>query len=167
LLKPFSSDSSAASTPEANDDTANNDRPLLILDDDLEAEEVDLTSNLDDADDNIDELEMLSHVNHERMLDDTAAVKGTIAKVSVSDLYRILANINMADLWSVFCGDSFNDSLAPGMACGASHLKEKLMLRDVATRWNSTYDMLVFALQYQVPIDRVTSDKSLKRAKKI
>jgi len=110
---------------------------------------------------------MLSHVNHERMLDDTAAVKGTIAKVSVSDLYRILANINMADLWSVFCGDSFNDSLAPGMACGASHLKEKLMLRDVATRWNSTYDMLVFALQYQVPIDRVTSDKSLKRAKKI
>ncbi|KAG2359092.1 hypothetical protein BDR07DRAFT_1215337, partial [Suillus spraguei] len=51
-------------------------------------------------------------------------------------------------------------------ACGASHLKEKLMPRDVATRWNSTYDMLVFALQYQVPIDRITSDKSLKRAKK-
>ncbi|KAG2079077.1 hypothetical protein BDR04DRAFT_968563, partial [Suillus decipiens] len=51
-------------------------------------------------------------------------------------------------------------------ACVASHLKEKLMPHDVATRWNSTYDMLVFALQYQAPIDHITSDKNLKQAKK-
>ncbi|KAG1745491.1 uncharacterized protein EDB91DRAFT_1080391 [Suillus paluster] len=79
LLKPFSSESSAASTSEANDDV-DDDEPPLMLDDDSEVEEVDLTSELDDADDNIDELEMLSQANHEKMLDDTAAVKETIAK---------------------------------------------------------------------------------------
>jgi hypothetical protein len=40
------------------------------------------------------------------------------------------------------------------------------MPRDVTTRWNSTYDMLLFASRYQKAIDRITADKSLKRAKK-
>ena len=34
------------------------------------------------------------------------------------------------------------------------------MLRDVSTRWNSTYDMLNFALQYRAAIDDVTSSKT-------
>jgi len=34
------------------------------------------------------------------------------------------------------------------------------MPRDVATRWNSTYDMLAFAVQYRSAIDDITGDKN-------
>ena len=34
------------------------------------------------------------------------------------------------------------------------------MPRDVATQWNSTYDMLEFAINYQLAIDKITGDKS-------
>jgi hypothetical protein len=34
------------------------------------------------------------------------------------------------------------------------------MPRDVRTRWNSTYDMLVFTLKYQVAIDDITRNKN-------
>jgi hypothetical protein len=30
------------------------------------------------------------------------------------------------------------------------------------TRWNSTYDMMKFALTYRVAIDKITADKGLK-----
>ena len=33
------------------------------------------------------------------------------------------------------------------------------MLRDVRTRWNSTYDMLSFALKYWKAVDAITGDK--------
>lgn len=33
------------------------------------------------------------------------------------------------------------------------------MPRDVRTRWNSTYDMLAFALSYRVAIDDITGNK--------
>lgn len=35
-----------------------------------------------------------------------------------------------------------------------------MMPRDVQTRWNSTYDMLVFAVAYREAIDELTADKS-------
>ena len=34
------------------------------------------------------------------------------------------------------------------------------MPRDVQTRWNSTYDMLVFAIAYRKAINKLTGDKS-------
>jgi hypothetical protein len=33
------------------------------------------------------------------------------------------------------------------------------MPRDVRTRWNSTYDLLVFALQYRLAIDNIAGNK--------
>ena len=36
------------------------------------------------------------------------------------------------------------------------------MPRDVANRWNSTYDMLRFAFVYSEPINLITGDRSMK-----
>ena len=38
-------------------------------------------------------------------------------------------------------------------------INERIMPRDVKTRWNSTYDMLKFALDYQRVINAITSDR--------
>lgn len=41
----------------------------------------------------------------------------------------------------------------------------RLIPRDVKTRWNSTYDMLVMALKYRSAIDNITANKALKLRK--
>lgn len=40
-------------------------------------------------------------------------------------------------------------------------LSERMMPRDVTTRWNSTFDMLDFALQYKKALQLTTSDFDL------
>jgi hypothetical protein len=40
-----------------------------------------------------------------------------------------------------------------------------MMPRDVSTRWNSTFDMLDFAINYRVAIDAVTSNRDLNLRK--
>jgi hypothetical protein len=35
--------------------------------------------------------------------------------------------------------------------------------RDVITRWNSTYDMLVFALEYRKVIDEIPEDRDMRK----
>jgi hypothetical protein len=37
--------------------------------------------------------------------------------------------------------------------------------RDVATRWNSTFDMLDFAIAYRIALDDMTSDRDLNLRK--
>lgn len=44
-------------------------------------------------------------------------------------------------------------------------LKGCMMPRDVATRWNSTYDMLEFALAFREALDTITGDKEMKLRK--
>ena len=44
-------------------------------------------------------------------------------------------------------------------------LAKKTMPRDVATRWNSTFRMLLFALQYRLAIDALTQDRKLEMRK--
>lgn len=39
------------------------------------------------------------------------------------------------------------------------------MPRDVATRWNSTYDMLLFMIQHRNPINAMTADRALNLRK--
>lgn len=36
------------------------------------------------------------------------------------------------------------------------------MPRDVSTRWNSTYDMLAFALEYRKAIETIVKEKALR-----
>ncbi len=39
----------------------------------------------------------------------------------------------------------------------------RMMPRDVVTRWNSMYDMLVFALEYRKAIDEISGDKEMRK----
>lgn len=39
------------------------------------------------------------------------------------------------------------------------------MPRDVSTRWNSTFDMLSFALQYRSALDQICGDRDMKLRK--
>ena len=41
-------------------------------------------------------------------------------------------------------------------------LDERMMPRDVTTRWNSTYDMLEFAVEYREAIDSITANQKMK-----
>ncbi|EJD38751.1 hypothetical protein AURDEDRAFT_71892, partial [Auricularia subglabra TFB-10046 SS5] len=45
--------------------------------------------------------------------------------------------------------------------CTALKVAERILPRDVRTRWNSTYDMLRFALDYRNVIDAISSERSL------
>ena len=44
-------------------------------------------------------------------------------------------------------------------------MASRMMPRDVATRWNSTFDMLVFAVEYHKAIDDISGDRTLKLCK--
>jgi hypothetical protein len=37
-----------------------------------------------------------------------------------------------------------------------------MMPRDVRTRWNSTFDMLNFAVEYREALDAITGDRDMK-----
>lgn len=49
--------------------------------------------------------------------------------------------------------------------CDEVGLKQRLIPRDVVTRWNSTYDMLLMSLLYRAAVDKITADKTLKLRK--
>ncbi|KAJ7667244.1 hypothetical protein B0H17DRAFT_839928, partial [Mycena rosella] len=46
-------------------------------------------------------------------------------------------------------------------ACETHNKRIRLIPRDVRTRWNSLYDMLVVALEYREVVNSLTSDRSL------
>jgi hypothetical protein len=49
--------------------------------------------------------------------------------------------------------------------CLTYKLPERLILRYVRTRWNSTLDILLFAVKYRGAVDAITAEKSLKLRK--
>ncbi|KDQ49146.1 hypothetical protein JAAARDRAFT_143810, partial [Jaapia argillacea MUCL 33604] len=51
------------------------------------------------------------------------------------------------------------------IACKTHGLRVRLIPRDVVTRWNSTHNMISFAVKRRLPIDAITADKSLKLRK--
>ena len=44
-------------------------------------------------------------------------------------------------------------------------LKPRMMPRDVSTRWNSTFDMVSFAIEYRPALDIMTADRDMNLRK--
>ena len=42
------------------------------------------------------------------------------------------------------------------------NLDQRMMPRDVTTRWNSTFDMLEFSCDYREPIDLITGNQMMR-----
>jgi hypothetical protein len=86
LLKPFNIGLSGKMTDDDDEITQDDDGILATFEDDEEGEEdkedKEEADNEDDEDDNIDELEALSEDEQKRVLEETAAVRNAVTKVS-------------------------------------------------------------------------------------
>ena len=117
-------------------------------DEDIEDEEVQEVEDMDDSDDEFDKLQEMDPDMKEEIINDTAVIRGTVTKLRSLSFAIINSTTKALPAWRRYCEDA--------------KLKPNLIPRDVVTRWNSTFDMMNFALKYRKPIDTITVDKSLK-----
>jgi hypothetical protein len=87
LLKPFNIGLSGKTTDDDDEITQDDDGNLATFEDDEEGEEgeedeEEQDNDKDDENDNIDELEVLSEDEQQQVLEETAAVRDTVTKVS-------------------------------------------------------------------------------------
>ena len=77
-------------------------------------------------------------------------------------------NTNFLQIWNLSFAIIHSTTIAlPAWRsiCVAKGLKPNLIPHDVVTRWNSTFDMMHFALRYCTAVDAITADKALKLRK--
>ncbi|GBE87594.1 putative AC9 transposase [Sparassis crispa] len=155
LLRPFNSAISSASEEAADlyvdmpalaedsddedDDDNNNDDNEAAGYDDLDG---------DDLREDVDELAALDEGAREELLSKTAEVRSTLTKVRRLSFVIIHSTTIALPAW--------HD------ACRSTKMPVRMIPRDVTTRWNSTYDMVSFALKYRQPIDNIMGNKVLK-----
>jgi hypothetical protein len=173
LLKPFnkamSSDRDPVDLPVADDSVSEDDKDgdgFLHLEDELAEEDPDVGE--DDDVDETDELE-IDEEEHKILLEEMTVVRETVAKVRImSSAVPSIAQMSHRQLRKLSFTIINSSTLAlPGWrrACASHNLAPNLIPHDVTTRWNSTYDMLVFVLRYHPAIDTITADKNLKLRK--
>jgi hypothetical protein len=102
----------------------------------------------DDVDDGIDEMEQLTDEEKQTLIEDTKEVRGTVSKLRNLAFAIIHSSTLSLPAWK--------------RCCKRLKIRARLIPRDVITRWNSTYDMLLFCLKYKEPIDAITADKVVK-----
>ncbi|SJL18439.1 uncharacterized protein ARMOST_22028 [Armillaria ostoyae] len=144
--------------PKKKKEDATNDieRDLIELAEGLEREDLDVRLEeaeaaaghveKDDVDGLIDEVVLLSAEDKEKWLAETRSVQmALIRKLS----YKIIHSSTI---------------LLPEWRKIIDELKlaQKMLLRDVSTRWNSTFDMLDAAIAYKSAIKEITGDENNK-----
>ena len=177
LLAPFNTAISGKAKddglPEGDDNDNDNDQLLLELEEEVDdAEEGVGDIDMDDEDDGINELQELSENEREQVLEDTTVVRETVTKVctlpwSKRCSYTLLTASRFANkqVWQLAFAIIHSTTIglpAWRRTCSELGLKPRLIPRDVVTRWNSTYDMMCFVLEYRKAVDQVTADKALK-----
>lgn len=121
-----------------------------------------------DVDDNvdgwIDEREDLSVEEREELRASILPMKLILAKVSEHSpdaLVLISHPFQLRKLANSMVNSSTKLLPAWKTLLASLKLAVRTMPRDVATRWNSTFEMLNFALSYRVAIDKMTDDRAL------
>jgi hypothetical protein len=101
----------------------------------------------DDDDDGIDEVDNLDSRSRAKLVEDTAIVRAVVSKLRQLSFSIVRSTTIALPAWR--------------SSCQEFGLKPRTFPRDVVTRWNSTFDMLSFALEYRRVIDSLTRDKNL------
>jgi hypothetical protein len=175
LLRPFNAAICSKKSAGHNDDDSGQaeEMPDLVEvpyeDDEDEDEDEDDDEDTDDRDDSIDEIHELAEHEQEELMAETAAVRLAVTKVCSFLLFLGFPISTAAQLRQLSFAIIHSTTIAlPAWrrACESHKLSPNLIPRDVVTRWNSTYDMMQFALKYRKPIDTITADKSLKSLRK-
>jgi hypothetical protein len=147
LLRPFNPALGKAPDIDSDDD-------LGVEDQDSDGEEdsqPDVLEIYDVDDDNIDEIDNLDADIRKTLTEKAGVVRTTISKLRQLSFSIIRSTTIALPAWRRHCKEL--------------HLKSRIFPRDVVTRWNSTFDMLSFALDYRAAIDAMTSDKTVKLRK--
>lgn len=155
VLEPFNPALGKAKVPEDGDTECDAGVPGPMTaaesDEDIGDEEIEEREDTDDSDDGIEELQELDEADRDNIIKDTAIVRGAVTKLRNLSFAIIHSTTKALPAWRRYCE--------------VAKLKPNLIPRDVVTRWNSTFDMMTFALDYRKPIDAITADKTLKLRK--
>ncbi|PIL36561.1 hypothetical protein GSI_00250 [Ganoderma sinense ZZ0214-1] len=100
----------------------------------------------DNTDDEVDAMAEMSDEEREKFARDVRPVKLVMAKICKISFKIIHSTTLLLPAWYA--------------SCAAEGLPEKLLPRDVRTRWNSTFDMLDGALKARVVVDKMTGEKA-------
>ena len=147
--------SDANDTDDANDVNDVDGETSDLEDEDDGDDESDTGADADETDecpdDGIDELDQLEEEERNQILEDTNVVRACVSK---------LRNLSFAIINSTTLAlPAWRDM------CTKHGLKRRLIPRDVVTRWNSTFDMMQFAIKYRTAIDAITAERTLKLRK--
>jgi hypothetical protein len=115
----------------------------------------------DDVEGWIDEMMLLSPAEREQVEGDIRPVKLVLVKVRYQLFREDVTHRNWKLRKITFKVVNSSTIVLPSWRKLLQELKasDRIMPRDVTTRWNSTYDMLKFALEYRKAIDILTADR--------
>ncbi|KAG2104739.1 uncharacterized protein F5147DRAFT_579790 [Suillus discolor] len=113
----------------------------------MEEEDAGIGDDIDDNDGFVDEVELLDNQEQTVLQKDIRPVKLALAKLRKLAYKIIHSTTIILPAWHSI----LQDLAQPQM----------LMPRNVATRWNSTFDMLNYALKHRGAVDAVTQQRDL------
>ncbi|KAF8219412.1 hypothetical protein L208DRAFT_1077599, partial [Tricholoma matsutake] len=134
------------------EDLTDDEQALLDLAGNIEQEELTMAQEKDDADNKteeeddlegwVDEVEALTLEEQENLEDSIRPVKKMLVKLQKLAYKIVHSTMILLPAWKE-CLENLE-------------LPIKIMPRDISTRWNSTYNMLCFAIQYRAAIEDMT-----------
>ncbi|EJD32857.1 hypothetical protein AURDEDRAFT_49515, partial [Auricularia subglabra TFB-10046 SS5] len=138
---------------KADDAMSEAEKQLIALSDDLEFEDViteekvpDQKEDDDDLEGWVDELDELGDDEREALSQAILPVRLALVKLRKLAFKLVNSSTKLLPLWKDIVKELKRS--------------ERIMPRDVKNRWNSTFDMLDFALDYRPAIDKITGNRS-------
>jgi hypothetical protein len=121
-------------------------------------------NDADDIDGWVNEMDKLSEEEGKELRQKIQPVRLVLVKVKNDSTLRTYANGSGPQLRKL--AFKILHSTTKLLPAWRSHLKDlkmrnRIMPRDVATRWNSTFDMLEFALEYRKALDAISGDRDM------